>query len=401
MKYLPTLVFVLTAISCTISPSGQKPLTPKTWFRHHFIQRELEGDAWGQTALCDLDRDGDLDFVTGRRAGVIVWFEFSAPQSWTRHLIAEKSPSDVGGAMLDVDRDGWPDMVAGGSWFRNPGGASGGPWAEHVFDPDLRSVHDLLVADLDGDGVEEIVTMAGEMQGVTRSQVKNLRYYRIAANPRDPWEKVVIGESVHSGLAAADMDLDGDIDLVRSDVWLENDGAGGGWAAHRIVDASAWHLASQAAVSDINQDGRPDVVLSEGEIPGARLAWFSSIGDPKAGPWQIHILAQGDSSARGPYHSLAVADFDNDGDPDIFAGEMEWLAEPPYRWFIWENDGGRNPVFSEHVILDSGLGTHNAVAGDVDGDGDIDIAGKLWRARENNANGGANHADFLENLTVP
>ena len=400
MTNLSLLIIAVSLLACS-APQSRNTDSKKNWFRHHFIQQELEADAWGQTALCDIDRDGDLDFVTGRRAGAIVWFEYTGPGSWTRHQIAQKSPSDVGGVMLDVDRDSWPDMVAGGSWFRNPGQPSDSLWTENVFDPDLRSVHDIDAADLDGDHVAEIITMGGEMQGVTRSDVKNLRYYRIAPDPGEPWEKVVVGESVHSGLAAADLDLDGDIDLLRSDIWLENDGTGGGWAAHQIVDKSLWNPASQTAVCDINHDGHLDVVLAEGEISGARIAWFSHNGNPADGPWQMHVLTKSDSTARGPYHSLAVADFDNDGDPDIFAGEMEWLGELPYRWFIWENDGGRNPKFTERVILDSGLGTHNAVAGDVDGDGDIDLAGKLWRAREGNSNGGTNHADYLENLTVP
>jgi len=37
---------------------------------------------------------------------------------------------------------------------------------------------------------------------------------------------------------------------------------------------------------------------------------------------------------------------------------------------------------------------------DVDKDGDLDIASKLWRPRKDNGNGGRNHADFLENLLV-
>ena len=36
----------------------------------------------------------------------------------------------------------------------------------------------------------------------------------------------------------------------------------------------------------------------------------------------------------------------------------------------------------------------------MDGDGDIDICSKLWMPRKDNANGGRNHADFLENLAV-
>ena len=42
----------------------------------------------------------------------------------------------------------------------------------------------------------------------------------------------------------------------------------------------------------------------------------------------------------------------------------------------------------------------SAVVADVDGDGDLDICSKLWRARKDNANGGRNHPDFLENLAT-
>lgn len=80
---------------------------------------------------------------------------------------------------------------------------------------------------------------------------------------------------------------------------------------------------------------------------------------------------------------------------------MEWIAgERPPRWFIWENVDGRGGRFVERVIFDGKLGGHEAVAADVDGDGDIDLASKLWRPRPGNANGGRNHADFLENRLI-
>ncbi|MEA2062251.1 MAG: VCBS repeat-containing protein [Gemmatimonadota bacterium] len=371
-------------------------------FRHHFIQQELERDAWGQTSMADIDKDGDLDFITGRRNGVIRWYEYRGPDSWHPHQIGERSPSDVGGLTLDVNGDGWLDMVAGGSWYENPGGSADISWTEHVFDPELSSVHDIVAADLDGDGLPEVLTMGGDMKGVTHSETKDLRWYKIPPAPGELWAMKRIGDSVHSGLAAADIDSDGDIDLVRTDIWLENKGGGRSWESHKIVSIP-WDLASQAQVADINRDGRPDVVLAEGEITGARIAWFEAPADVKNSQWKPHILSQSDSEPRGPYHSLAVADFDNDGDLDIFTGEMEWIGKAPHRWFIWENISSPNQdkvEFTERVILDAGLGTHNAVIGDVDGDGDIDIAGKLWRSVKDNGNGGANHADFLENLTV-
>lgn len=376
------------------------PRNERFQFRHHFIERKLDGDGWGQTSLVDVDRDGDLDFVLGRRSGVIVWYEYRGAESWRRHKISERSPSDVGGTMLDVNSDGWMDMVAGGAWYQNPGKKDVDFWSEHVFDPELRSVHDVITADIDGDGSPEVITMAGGMTGVTRSQTMDLRWYKIPPDPSRHWRKTRIGNSVHAGIAAADIDRDGDADIVRSDIWLENLDRGWAWAVHKIATLP-WDIACKTQIADINGDGRLDVVLTEAEIKGARAAWFEAPLDPKEEKWKAHLLKQSDSEQRGPYHSMAVADFDNDEDSDIFVGEMEHLGVKPYRWFIWENtlqDDGI--VFVEHVILDAGLGTHEAVVGDVDGDGDIDIVGKLWRPVKDNANGGSNHADFLENLLI-
>ena len=396
-------LLAVLGISCAIGEKISEANTPEKTlvFQHHFIQQNLEKDAWGQTNLADIDRDGDLDFVAGRRAGVVVWFEYTGdPDNWVRRQIADKSPSDVGGEVLDIDGDGWPDMVAGGAWFKNPGAElkNGNFWQSFVFDPELKHVHDLIAADLDSDGKPEIITMGGEMTGETRnSETKDLRFYKIGNDPSLPWTKTRIWNSVHSGLKAGDIDGDGDVDLVRSDIWLENlDGRGTEWVEHRIVGID-WDVASQAVLGDINGDGRDDLVLAEGEIKGARVAWFECPKNPRTAiEWVGQIIAQGDTLNRGPYHSLAVADFDLDGDKDIFAGEMEWLGESPFRWFIWENLS--NGEFEERVILDKGLGTHEAVVGDVDGDGDMDIAGKLWRPVEVNSNNGNNHADYLENL---
>ena len=74
-----------------------------------------------------------------------------------------------------------------------------------------------------------------------------------------------------------------------------------------------------------------------------------------------------------------------------------FCGDRPPRWFVWENVDGKGN-FREHVVLDANLGAHEAVCGDVDADGDLDICSKLWRPIKSNANGGRNHFDFLENL---
>jgi hypothetical protein len=59
------------------------------------------------------------------------------------------------GCALDVDGDGWPDFVAGGAWYRNPRDP-GRPFDRFAFDPELTAIHDVLAADLGGDGQHEI-----------------------------------------------------------------------------------------------------------------------------------------------------------------------------------------------------------------------------------------------------
>jgi hypothetical protein len=113
---------------------------------------------------------------------------------------------------------------------------------------------------------------------------------------------------------------------------------------------------------------------------------------------------------RGSFHSLFVGDLDNDGDDDIFTCDQEddsifpEGADP--RWYVWENTGSDYTSnvscirFEERVILDAKLGGHDALVGDVDGDGDLDIFSKVWNLWPGNANSGKEHADCLENKVI-
>jgi hypothetical protein len=364
-------------------------------FRHHYLDRQIPGRSWGQTALTDLDRDGDLDFITGRSGSDVFWYEYQDADHWTRHLLGQDSPSDVGGLAVDVDGDKWTDFVAGGAWYRNPRSPRTKPFERYVFD-DVPGVHDIVAADINGDGKLEVITM---------SDRNNVRWYGIPKDPTQPWRRHDVGPSVHAGISVGDIDGDGDLDILRSNVWFENlKGDASQWAEHPTAPCggkTGWQAnATRSAVCDINRDGHNDVVLADAEISGARIRWLQNL-DGRGRSWKTHLLPHGDADPRGAYHSLRVADFDADGDLDIFSCEMEHVggARQP-RWFIWENLDGKGANFVERVILDARLGGHEAVVADVDADGDLDICSKLWSPRGDNANGGRNHADFLENLRM-
>ena len=368
-------------------------------FRHHIIDTDLPGHSYAQTALADLDGDGRLEFIVGRRGGEIYWYKYHSPDKWSRHLLGNDSPSDVGGCALDVDGDGHIDFVTGGAWYRNSQDENR-PFQRIVFDPDLGSAHDVLAADIDGDGKMEIITMSDQ---------NNLRWYKIPDDPTQFWPRIDVGPAVHAGASAGDVDGDGHLDIVRTNVWFQNvNGDGAKWVEHPIgpntppppdFRPSFAFDATYSVVCDMNGDGKNDIVFTDAEIPGGKIWWMENL-DGSGRTWKRHEVPNGDTGRRGAYHSLYVGDLDGDGDFDILSCEMEGVAgNASPRWYIWENLDGKGGQWREHVILDANLGGHDAVVGDITGNGLPDIISKPWNPQKSNAVGGKMFVVFLENIS--
>jgi hypothetical protein len=367
-------------------------------FKPHVIDSSLSGKHWGQTALADIDHCGRPEYLMGSMGGELFIYKYHTPEKWTRHILGSESPSDVGAVVIDVDGDGWVDFVSGGVWYKNSRSIDR-PFERIVFDPDLDKVHDVFAADIDGDGRMEILTMSDQ---------NNMRWYRIPANPAHPWKRFDIGQSVHAGMSAGDLNGDGCVDIVRTDVWFENvKGDGTEWRQHPIGPNTQpppdfqepWAFnATKSLVCDMNRDGRNDVVFADAEIPGGKIWWMENLDSGRA--WKRHEVAGGEAVRRGAYHTLHVGDMDGDGDLDIVSCEMEWIrggANP--RYYIWENVDGKGEQWKEHVICDINLGGHEAVVGDITGNGLPDIIAKPWVAHPSNAVGGKNFVLFLENIS--
>lgn len=372
----------------------------KFQFKAHIIDTDLPAGNYAQTALADLDNDGRLEYIVGQQYGSIFYYKFHAADTWTRHLLGKDSPSDVGGCALDVDNDGWMDFVAGGAWYRNSRSADQA-FERVVFDPDLTGVHDVVAADIDSDGRMEIITM---------SDKNNTRWYRIPPDPAQQWERHNIGPGVHAGLSVGDLNGSGHLDIVRTNIWFQNvRGDGTEWAQRHIgpntpppPDFQPYFAydATRSFVCDMNGDGRNDIVFTDAEIPGGKIWWMENV-DGKGTTWRRHDIPNGDPRRRGAYHSLYVGDLDGDGDYDIFSCEMEAVGgEGNPRWYIWENLDGKGGAWQEHIILDANLGGHEAVVGDITGNGLPDIIAKPWRPREANALGGKVFVVFLENVSA-
>jgi hypothetical protein len=209
---------------------------------------------------------------------------------------------------------------------------------------------------------------------------------------------------IHAGLASGgvgDLDGDGDADVMLTDRWAENREKGARWVEHRLLfgKKGPWGLSSRSWVTDVDGDGDNDVFIVDCDGQNSGVAWIENQDGNMQRHW-VHYLANRAPGTRGSFHSLRLADFDLDGDEDVLVVEQEDPKILPQgaspRWFVWENRGGADYV--ERVIFEGGLGGHDVLVGDIDGDGDLDLAGKIWSPWEGNANGGRVHADWLENL---
>jgi hypothetical protein len=174
------------------------------------------------------------------------------------------------------------------------------------------------------------------------------------------------------GMFAADVDGDGNLELIAGQSWyrLLTDGE---WERHVFAQG---FVSPKSVAADFDGDGQVEIVLSEGDasLNGrefGRVALFRSGGDPEA-LWEPEVLHD---RLLEP-HALQIADFDGDGRPDFFVGEMGMPKgnnphPPAQRIFL--SRAGR---MEEHII-DQGVGTHEAKV--IILDGRVGIAGKPFR----------------------
>jgi hypothetical protein len=354
-------------------------------------------------SLGDLDGDGDLDIVTGDGSGVFYYLERTGASITTAFVehTGEANPldgRDVGTiaapALSDLDRDGDLDLVSGSGSpllvvFENTGGAASPAFLARTGDTNPFGAFSPgplptpALGDLDADGDPDV--LAGTQTGIFGYLESFL-----TSSPQPPVELTgsanpLSGQDVGalSAPALADLDGDGDFDAVSGEDfgafrYFENTGTirtpafAARTGAANPLDGRDVGDEAQPALADLDADG--DVDLLAGRSAGD-FDYFANTGDAVT-----PLFAAGTANPFGlagvgsPSSAPVLGDLDRDGDLDLVVGR--YYGGLAY----FENTGAATaPVFSERTgaanplaELDVAYYTRPALA-DFDRDGDLDL----------------------------
>ncbi len=309
--------------------------------------------------MTDVDGDGLVDVVMPR---AIVFGEGAPPSDAP---LLGVGPISVGGGFLDAEGDGDVDYLLRDGVVRNDGTGLFLEVAEPLPPaPAGFSIGDEGArGDFDGDGFVDALFAYHQHLGPFDVQFAGMALLvgdacgrrTVAGAVSTPADGEIEG-TLEGSVAGVDLDLDGDLDVPYGGVW-RNDGQGTAWTVLPIAGAE-----EVRAAADVDFDGDVDLLTRREDPGGAVLTLQRNQGGLA---FVATDLVTG--AATDAFFSARFADLDDDGDVDALGGGGTGTVTA----YVVENQGG---TFLAPAML---AGVHGVVgrvfAADVDVDGKTDV----------------------------
>ncbi|MEM7409392.1 MAG: VCBS repeat-containing protein [Myxococcota bacterium] len=261
-----------------------------------------------------------------------------------------------------------------GLWFRHEGkdkrDLQGQP-RRYVYGSGIAAT------DLDGDGWDDLILATGERIEVYANEEGRFRYAS---------EDLGLGKALPSNgsriwnvVVPADFDNDGYVDLFVGAEFGQPLLLRGSAEGFRAVTDSGLETSERtisATVADFDGDGRLDLYLANHEDefreapnpPWSKNAHADQLYRNEGGLRFRDVTEEAGLGNRGWSLTPVAADYDGDGDVDLFVGNDFGFD------VLYQNDGaGRFSEVSDDVGLDRPVASMGADWGDYDGDGDLDL----------------------------
>ena len=294
-------------------------------------------------------------------------------------IVGNERPQIAHVQVADLDRDGLPDILVCDavrnrvSWIRQ---APRGVYTEVPIDGAILAPAHVEAVDIDGDGDLDLVVASLGALFPDNRRIGSVVILENDGHQNFTPHVVAQGIARVADVRVGDLDGDGDLDLAVAGfgyddgetTWLENEG---GWrfTPHVIQRLSG---VINALIVDLNGDGRLDIVTLVSQ-EWEEVWAFINDGNRQFTP----KLLWGSTNADFGSSWISVVDLDRDGDPDILysngdAFDYAPANSRPWHGVQWLENRGQLK-FDMHRIADLS-GASSVQAADLDGDGDLDVA---------------------------
>ncbi|MDQ3198835.1 MAG: VCBS repeat-containing protein, partial [Verrucomicrobiota bacterium] len=317
---------------------------------------------------------------------------FSAPWMTYNTGLISTAGSPIALATGDADGDGDIDVVAarayaegGFVYLRND---RKGSLAQPVSYAGTGKASGIVMADLDNDGDLDVAVTDSDGTATGNTVSVYLGNGNGTFGARQPWS-VGSGTVVPLGIAAADFDADGDVDLAvaahgyvgggSTAVLLFNNG-NAIFAAPVTFPATA--SPSDIAAGDVNGDGRPDLVIAH------ELYTVSVLLNNGAGGFGPAVLYKnlGGNNAGPLFPTIALGDLDKDGDLDIVYGNTRTWDDTAITGRAVQLRNNGTGAFTRGADIPFQFyssGPTDVALADLNGDGAADLLATSYTARVN------------------